>query len=77
MHMRGHSSGRIFNLEIYCHLDTSANKLSDRRIHMEGKILCLMVLPKLLEDKMVYPLHLCLNGNKSLTEHEGQGKEDH
>ena len=76
MHIRGHSSGRILNLEIYCHPDTSANKLSERCIYIEGKILCLMVPPKLLEDKMVYPQHLCLNGNKSLTWHEGQGKQN-
>lgn len=67
MHIRGHSSGRIFNLEIYCHLDTSANKSSERYIYITGKILCLMVPLKFLEDKMVYLQHLCLNGNKSLT----------
>lgn len=67
MHIRGHSFSRIFNLDIYCHLGTSASKPSERYNDIEGKILCLMVPPKLLEDKIVYPQHLCLNGNKSLT----------
>lgn len=67
MHIRGHSEGRIFNLEIYCHLDPSANKSLERYIYIEGKILCLLVPPKSLEDKVVYPENLCLNATKSLT----------
>lgn len=75
MHIRGHSEGRIFNLEIYCHLDPSANKLLERHIYIKDKTLCLLVPPKILEDKVVYPENLCLNGNKSLTymKVKGQG----
>lgn len=75
MHIRGHSEGRIFNLEICCHLDPSANKLLQRHIYIKGKTLCLLVPPKILEDKVVHSENLCLNGNKSLTymKVKGQG----
>lgn len=71
MYMRGYFLGRIFNLEIYCYLDIFVNKLLDRRIYMEGKIFCFMVFFKFFEDKMVYFLYFCLNGNKSFIEYEG------
>jgi hypothetical protein len=76
MHIRGHSKGRIFNLEIYCHLDPSANKSLERCTYIEGKILCLLVPPKILEDKVVYPENLCLmaikgSPNVKVKEQEG------